>query len=324
MRKYNNIRNLQKPIKGLCCAYYFHGNRVDEQYILDQIKIIDNASGKLNFDFIQIDSGYCVWGDWLDTNDKFPSGMKFIVQEIKSRGMKAGIWFSPFMADTRSEIFKNHKEWFLRDDKKNIIVKPFFVPIHSTPLFIAALDPTHPGVQKYLTKVVKQYMSWGFELIKIDFTYTTCFSSNYFKDVTRARALRLGLETLRKAGGKKMHILSAISPLSPLVGIVDSARVGLDSIFPYTCSIPVLNSIVNEYMIKEDLRNCKTRQFFNDKIWINDADCFVCRENTGLKKETVEMNFKFLKNYGGSIWIGDNLKLLDREKLEKYVIRLLK
>ena len=319
----NKLKSLWKPIKGLCCAYYFQGNIVDEKYLLDQLHTIDKLHKKIKIKYIQIDAGYSSWGDWLDTGKKFPSGMKFVVDEIKKRGMKAGIWIAPFVANPKSNLFKNHPDWFLKNSKGNHFEARSSSPLDFLPpLSFRALDPTHPKVKEHLTQIIKTFVSWGFELIKIDFTYTACFGVKYHQPVTRAKALRIGLETIRKAAGEKIHILSGISPLSPLLGIVDSARVGLDSISPQVCKFPIIRKIVNSFMLRENLRNCEARQFFNNKIWINDADCFVCRPNTGLSRILQDKHFEFIRNYGGSVWFGDNLKLLDQERISKYVVSL--
>ena len=45
LRDLNEVKLSFKPISGLCCAYYHQGNKVDEQYILEQLWAIDKIPG---------------------------------------------------------------------------------------------------------------------------------------------------------------------------------------------------------------------------------------------------------------------------------------
>lgn len=323
LKRFNGVKSLSKPPTGLCCAYYHQGNKVNEQYILAQLEAIDKIPGNLGLEYIQIDAGYSPWGDWLDTKRQFPNGMESIVNEIKKRGMKAGIWIAPFVASPSSQLFKEHKEWFLKDDSGNNFEARFTSPFDFLPpLQFRVLDVTNPEVKKYLTRMIKQFMDWGFEFIKTDFTYPVCFCTNYFRQMTRVQAIREGFETIRKAAGNKVHIMSGITQLSPLVGLMDSVRVGFDTVNPFVYGIPIVDRFVNHWMLTQDLRNCEARQFLNGKVWINDADCLVCKPNSGLSKQVLDRHFQFIKNYGGSKWIGDHLGKLTWDRYEDYALDL--
>jgi len=269
---------------------------------------------------VEIDAGYCVWGDWLEINESFPLGMKSVVKEVRKAGLKAGLWFAPYVASSKSRVYLEHPEWFLRDDSGRELSGRQSSPLDFLPqLLLKVLDPTHPEVRSYIKKVVKQMLDWGFEMLKIDFTYPVCFSGNYFLPVTRAQALRMGYETIRNAAGKKTHLMSAITQLSPLVGIVDSARVGIDTINPYVSKFPVVGKMINNYMFRESMRNSSARLFLNGKVWINDADCFVGRRGSGLTGTQVGEQFDFIKKFRGSVWIGDSLKTMTKDNLDKYI-----
>lgn len=323
LKQFKEIQTLTTPPTGLCCAYYHQGNKVDERYILEQLQALDRLPGKLNINYIQIDAGYSPWGDWLETEERFPSGMSFIVNEIEKRGMKAGIWIAPFVASPRSKLFKEHNGWFLKDGSKKDFEARFASPIDFLPfLQLRALDVTHPQVQNHLDKVIRQFVDWGFEFIKTDFTYPVCFGTNFHTAMTKAQALRLGFEVIRKAAGNKVHLMSGITQISPIVGLIDSARVGSDTLNPFVCGIPIVNRLVNNWMLKQNLRNCEARQFLNGKVWINDADCLVCHPNSGISESTLSKHFRFISNYGGSKWAGDCLGKLAWDKYEKYILDL--
>jgi len=323
LQKFAGINNLPKPVKGLCCSYYYQGNKVDEKYVKEQLLALDRLPCTLGLETIQIDAGYSAWGDWLDTSKKFPSGMQTIVAEINKRGLKAGIWIAPFIASPHSKLCKEHKDWFINATNGRPIAARFTFPLDCLPpLAFRVLDVTKPAVQAYITSVVEQFVDWGFEYIKTDFTYPLCFATNYEVPMTRAQALRLGFEVIKKAAKGKALIESCITPLSPMVGVADYVRTGSDTMNPYVCSIPLIRNVVNKSMVKANLRNCEARQFLNGKIWINDADCLVCRPNTGLSSQLIDQHDQFLKEYQGSIWTGDNLNNLEWENFEKYLFEL--
>jgi alpha-galactosidase len=256
----------------------------------------------------------------LEINESFPSGMKAMVEEIRKKGFKAGIWFAPFVATSKSRVYFEHKDWFLKSESGRLLEGRQSSPVDFLPaLSLKVLDPTHPEVEIYIEKVVKKFLEWGFELIKIDFTYPVCFSNNYYLPMTRAQALRTGYRVIRKAAGDETHLMSAISQLSPLVGLVDSARVGIDTINPYVADIPVIGKIINNYMFKESMRNSSSRLFLNGKVWINDADCFVGRSRTGLSRSQISEQFDFIKNNRAAVWIGDSFKTMTKTNLDKYV-----
>jgi len=324
LRKENKIKNLADAPSGLCCAYYNQGNKVNEKYIIEQLSVIDRIPGKMGLEHIQIDAGYCLWGDWLDSAEHFPNGMKFIVDEIHKRGMKAGIWIAPFVAIPDSKLFKDHNDWFLKDDSGNDFEARFSSPVDFfKSLQLRVLDVTIPEVQDYITKILRQFVDWGFELIKTDFTYPLGFCTNFSSSVTRAEASRIGFETIRNAVGDDVKIMTSITQLSPVLGLADLVRVGIDTTSPFIYGIPFLSNNINNRMLRQNLRNAYSRQFLNGKIWINDADCLVFRKHSGLSKQLLDEHMQLVSTYGGAKWLGDSLDKIPWDIYEKYIFTLL-
>lgn len=46
-------------------------------------------------------------GDWFVNEDKLKGGLRKLVNNINSLGMKFGIWFEPEMISPESELYKN-------------------------------------------------------------------------------------------------------------------------------------------------------------------------------------------------------------------------
>ena len=63
--------------------------------------------------FGQRDDDTTSLGDWFVNNKKLPSGLKNLVEEIKNKGLKFGLWFEPEMISEASELFKMHPDWHI-------------------------------------------------------------------------------------------------------------------------------------------------------------------------------------------------------------------
>ncbi len=50
-------------------------------------------------------------GDWTVNPEKFPNGLKPLIDKVESLGMKFGIWVEPEMVNPDSELYRNHPDW---------------------------------------------------------------------------------------------------------------------------------------------------------------------------------------------------------------------
>jgi len=244
-----------KEINGLNCAYYDRGNDVDEEYVLAQLNVINSLKVKPKFNYIQLDAGYSdPWGDWFKTESKFPGGLKSIVGKIHQSGFKAGIWVAPFIASPTSDIFKNNPHWFLKDLNEKYIEGRGCSPFDGMGfLSFKVLDVTNDQVLDYIQFVAKKFKDFGFDMLKIDFTYPIHLKNNYYNNkYTRAQIVRRAYQAVRQGVGNETLLLSGISHLSPLVGVVNSARVEYDSTEPFFFHKGYFSTLKKKRMYKRD------------------------------------------------------------------------
>ena len=57
-------------------------------------------------------------GDWYVNKEKFPDGLKPLIDKVKSLGMKFGLWFEPEMVNPDSDLYRNHPEWAYHYDTR--------------------------------------------------------------------------------------------------------------------------------------------------------------------------------------------------------------
>lgn len=321
---YMNIKKVEDPIRAMCCSYYWEGNKITDRIINNELDTIENLPNKINLDYIQLDAGYTSYfGDWLSYKDRFPNGFEKIIERINNLGYQAGIWISPFSINPGTKLHDHHKSWLLKGEHKEHFEGRWTSPFDniSNITDLEVLDPTKDEVKEYLKNVLLHFKNLGFKLFKIDFLYPVCLADRYSKPVTKAQALREGLEFIREILGDDCKILTGITQLSSVVGIADYVRTGIDSLNPYVTNIPFINNIVNEYMFENNLNENELRSFLNGVVWRADPDVLIFRDETGVVEKLIKRQKKFIKENNMSMWIGDSIYKMDennKKKLIKY------
>ncbi|MFW9931338.1 MAG: alpha-galactosidase, partial [Candidatus Thorarchaeota archaeon] len=286
------------------CSWYFYYTMPDEGEIIENTDFLANRFGK-EIEWIQIDDGYQMKvGDW-DENSRFGSGLAALVKKIKEKGYRAGVWTAPFVASEHSEIFKDKRDWFVRDHDNNPIV------VGENPLWLGnyhALDLTNPKVLKHIKGIFTKLKQDGFEYFKIDFLYhAALLGQRHDSKITRAQAIRRGLEVIREAVGDDM-ILGCGAPLGPCIGMVNMMRIGTDIATHwrydwgggvYECSV-----------------NTMTRAVMHDRLWVNDPDCVLVRQDDNeLTEEEVKLWLNVVALSGGAILLSDRMMEVSEERL---------
>ena len=140
----------EKPVYGSNNWYYAYGKSSYNEIMNDARLLASLTDGLENRPFMVIDDGWTInscAGPWLP-NDKY-GDMKKIAGEFKALGVRPGIWMRP-LHDIQAE--KEHPEWLInRADCR-------------------FLDPTIPEVKRKIAEDVSRIYTWGYELIKHDFS----------------------------------------------------------------------------------------------------------------------------------------------------------
>jgi alpha-galactosidase len=299
------------------CSWYHYYTRISEKEMHKNLDRLSELKNKLSVKFVQLDDGFQTnIGDWLTANDKFPSGVPKLMADIRDKGFAPGIWTAPFLARPRSKLFKDHPDWFLKDEKGQPRSGGF------NPLWggrVYALDPTHPEALGHIRHVFKILRDeWKVEFFKIDFCYSAALpATRYDPNSTRASALRLGLETIREAIGDAF-LLGCGCPLGPAVGIVDAMRIGCDVTPKWDNKIlSALATDENVLSTRHALRNVMTRAFMHGRLWINDPDCLMIRRRKNrLSLEEIQSMASVYAVTGGMLLLSDDMDLVEADRLD--------
>ncbi len=207
----------QKPYR-VWCSWYSLYTEIYETQLLKILKDLDD----LPFDVFQVDDGWQQGiGNW-EANEKFSSGMASLASRIKETGRIAGLWLAPLLVVPSSNIYQEHRDWLLHDEKGRLVSAGFN---WSEKLF--ALDTTHPEALEWLAQLMKKVHGWGYDYAKLDFLYAGALPGKRYVEMSREAAYRYGLKVIRDALGEA-YFLTCGAPIFPSLGLCDGMRVGPD------------------------------------------------------------------------------------------------
>lgn len=284
-------------------SWYNHYQDINEEIIMDALHNMDE-----HFDLFQIDDGFEPYvGDWLTVDlKKFPDGLKKIVQTVHEKNMKAGVWLAPFAAETKSEVFKNHRDWFCKDKNGN----PVKCGANWSGFY--ALDINNPHAVDYVKKTLNYYKDLGFDFFKLDFLYAASVVN--LPGLSRAQTAQKAYELLRQELSDKL-ILGCGAVVSNSFALFDYLRIGPDVSLIFD-DVWYMHKLLRERLsTKVTVRNTIYRSLFNGKVFLNDPDVFLLRsDNISLNKKQREALTTINSLFGSLLMTSDNPKYYGEEE----------
>lgn len=302
------------------CSWLVYGPDITAKNIYDNLDAIKKEG--LDLKYIQIDDGYQAhWGDWFDFTDKFEGGVKKVCLDIKAKCFEPAIWVAPFVAERDSTLFKEHPDWFVKDENG--------LPLDSSTVTFGGwrcgpwyiLDTTHPEALNYIKTVFRTMRNeWQIKYFKLDAIVweSLPFGVRYDKTKTAVESFRIGMDAIIEATGGDSFILGGNSPMWPSIGKVTGMRVTNDN----QRGFDVFSQLAIE---------CFNRNWQHGKLWINDPDTVLLqnqkvmvvgpdgkpsyKEGTVTKDEFL-FNAAYTMASGGMVLSGDDVSALSSENIE--------
>src|SRR5690606_26426046 len=106
----------------------------------------------------QLDDGFQrAIGDWLETNEKFPSDLAGLAGSIAAAGRVPGLWIAPFLVAPDSQVATEHPDWIARRSDGVELLPGMINPPWGGGLggIMWTLDTTHPEVLAHLEHVAR-------------------------------------------------------------------------------------------------------------------------------------------------------------------------
>lgn len=144
-----------------------------------EIPLID-AAAKIGCEYFVIDCGWYsdgYWwdnvGEWQPAQQRFPGGIKEVIDYIKDKGMTAGLWLEIEVMGINSRLAqKLPDDWFFVRHGKRIIDNSRY-----------HLDFRNSAVRDYATAVIDRLVrDYGVGYIKMDYNITTGIGSGHDSD----------------------------------------------------------------------------------------------------------------------------------------------
>ncbi|MEY2452073.1 MAG: alpha-galactosidase [Acidimicrobiaceae bacterium] len=292
------------------CSWYHYFDRVTEHDIRANLA----HAADWPFDVFQIDDGFqSEIGDWLTTNDKFPSNIDRLADTIASEGHLPGIWIAPFLAAPNSVVAQQHPDWFATHASGRRLIGSFNDHWGGA---VHVLDTTNPEVLSHLEATARALVDAGFTYLKLDFTYAPGLAGSYVDpSITPDERVRAGFDAIRRGAGEDTFLLGCGAPLGAAIGLVDGMRIGPD-VAPWW-ELPDDHPFPPGYKATSPatanaLRATEARQFMHRHLWLNDPDCVMLRTtHTDLTPDEVRRWALAVGDSGGMVLVSDDLSLLD-------------
>jgi alpha-galactosidase len=82
-------------------------------------KLLAEKAAKIGIELFVMDDGWfgarnddhAGLGDWVVNPQKFPSGLKRLIDAVNGLGMKFGLWVEPEMVNPNSDLYRKHPDW---------------------------------------------------------------------------------------------------------------------------------------------------------------------------------------------------------------------
>ena len=301
------------------CSWLVYGPDITEKNIYDNLDAI--ADNGLDLEYIQIDDGYqAYWGDWFDFTDKFEGGVRRVCLDIKEKGFEPAIWVAPFVAEGSSRVFREHPDWFIKDDSGMPLPsdRVTFGGWRCAPWYI--LDTTNPEAIKYIKTVFSTMRNeWQIRYFKLDAIVWEAlpFGVRYDRSKTSVEAFRLGMDAIYEATGGDSFILGGNSPMWPAIGKVHGMRVTNDNQRGF-------------YQFSQIGKECFNRNWQHNRFWINDPDTVLLQNSvnevvgpdgriTSVVGDVTDDEFAFNAAYtmasGGMVLSGDDVSRLSPKNI---------
>jgi hypothetical protein len=240
-----------EPVAGWISWFAFY-DKVTEGDIVETADTLAETLLPFGYDLVQIDDGY-QRGEgrpdlWLTANDKFPRGLGFLPEYIKSKGLRPGIWTN--VAFKQADFVAEHEDWFVAGEDGR--------PARGNWIEFS-LDASDPAaVDAVVRPVYRGLRDMGWEYFKVDalrhlrYEGYNAHAGHFERRRTDlVRAFRGYVEAVRGEVGRDVFVLGCWGIRPELVGLIDGCRIGTDG-FSYA-GLAQFNS-------------------WNNVVWRNDPD----------------------------------------------------
>ena len=248
---------------------------------VDRFVMDDGWFGKRNTDRAGL-------GDWYVNPEKFPHGLKPLIDKVHSLGMDFGLWVEPEMVNPDSDLYRKHPDWVLnfpgrpRSESRNQLV----------------LNLARPDVRDYVEGFLDKLLTEN-DIAFLKWDYNRNWSEPGWDQVPADEQKRVYVEFVRNlysilANLRKKHPKVEIESCSGGGGRVDLGILHYtDEVWPSDNTDPF-----DRIVMQDGFTYAYTPQIM--MAWVTDSPHWLNGRNTSL-------TYRILSSMQGSLGIGANL-----------------
>jgi alpha-galactosidase len=227
-------------------------------------------------------------GDWYVNPQKFPHGLKPLIDKVHSLGMDFGLWVEPEMVNPDSDLYRKHPDWVLnfpgrpRSESRNQLV----------------LNLARPEVRDYVEGFLDKLLSEN-DIAFLKWDYNRNWSEPGWDQVPADEQKRVYVEFIRNlytilADLRKKHPKLEIESCSGGGGRVDLGILHYtDEVWPSDNTDPY-----DRLAMQDGFTYAYTPQIM--MAWVTDSPHWLNHRSTSL-------TYRMLSSMQGSLGIGANL-----------------
>ena len=248
---------------------------------VDRFVMDDGWFGKRNTDHAGL-------GDWYVNPEKFPHGLKPLIDKVHSLGMDFGLWVEPEMVNPDSDLYRKHPDWVLnfsgrpRSESRNQVV----------------LNLARPDVRDYVEGFLDKLLTDN-DIAFLKWDYNRNWSEPGWEQVPADEQKRVYVEFVRNlysilANLRKKHPKVEIESCSGGGGRVDLGILHYtDEVWPSDNTDPF-----DRILMQDGFTYAYTPQIM--MAWVTDSPHWLNGRSTSLA-------YRMLSSMQGSLGIGANL-----------------
>jgi alpha-galactosidase len=227
-------------------------------------------------------------GDWYVNPQKFPNGLKPLIDKVHALGMDFGLWVEPEMVNPDSDLYRKHPDWVLnfpsrpRTESRNQMV----------------LNLARPDVQEYLESFLDKLLREN-DIAFLKWDYNRNWSEPGWDQMPPDEQKKIYVEFIRNlyailADLRKKHPKVEIESCSGGGGRVDLGILRYtDEVWPSDNTDPF-----DRLMMQDGFSYAYTPQVM--VAWVTDSPHW-------LNFRTTTLEYRMLSSMQGSLGIGANL-----------------
>ncbi len=209
-------------------SWHSYRRDITEEGVLKAADAMKEKMQKFGYNTIQLDGGWWPTKGLYTANEDFPHGIKWLSEQIHSKGLKFGLHISPFRVAPSDPRWKTHPDWIVQPyDKPEIDLSDEEM---ITTLDSIYLDGSHPDVAPWLAeKFSTMARDWNVDFFKWDHHYGGLVEApRYDPTMTGLQAHNKVVRAIKAAIPQHIPITRSMGYILGAIECYDALRVSKD------------------------------------------------------------------------------------------------